>query len=351
MPPTRSTPGSGTRVSRRSRSRAGMTDFEPTPGFWGGAQITAADMARFFDRLDQNLRRATPRLRASDLLGDDHRRPSAGEFPRARATAGRSGSRAAGGPAGEARRTRAAQVIPPGGSAASHRTGVEVGARCAHRRGARGGRAAIRGDRGGREPLLASTRHREAAPAPDWTPGREPRGPGVSACLRLVGAVRDHLARRATCRRARALRSLRSPSRRRASHPRHLGAHLLEVASSSSTVSTPARLRPSLGGHLLDPAQPLDVGLGVEPGVLRRALRLDQAARLVHPQRLRVHLGELGGDRDHEDAALLVDRRSARASAYLPVSHRSSAPLGTVIEPRRRAAVDPEAAIRAGSAR
>ncbi len=36
-------------------SRARMEDFEPTPGFWGGDQITAADMARFFYRLDQNL--------------------------------------------------------------------------------------------------------------------------------------------------------------------------------------------------------------------------------------------------------------------------------------------------------
>jgi beta-lactamase class A len=35
--------------------RAGMSDFEPTPGFWGGDQITAADMARFFYRLDHNL--------------------------------------------------------------------------------------------------------------------------------------------------------------------------------------------------------------------------------------------------------------------------------------------------------
>jgi beta-lactamase family protein len=35
--------------------RAGMRDFEPTPGFWGGDKITAADMARFFYRLDANL--------------------------------------------------------------------------------------------------------------------------------------------------------------------------------------------------------------------------------------------------------------------------------------------------------
>jgi hypothetical protein len=32
-----------------------MNDFEPTPGFWGGDQITASDMARFFYRLDANL--------------------------------------------------------------------------------------------------------------------------------------------------------------------------------------------------------------------------------------------------------------------------------------------------------
>lgn len=34
---------------------AGMRDFEPTPGFWGGDEITAADMARFFYRLEGNL--------------------------------------------------------------------------------------------------------------------------------------------------------------------------------------------------------------------------------------------------------------------------------------------------------
>lgn len=40
---------------QRVARRAGMHDFEPTPGFWGGARITAADMARFFFRLDHNL--------------------------------------------------------------------------------------------------------------------------------------------------------------------------------------------------------------------------------------------------------------------------------------------------------
>jgi hypothetical protein len=35
--------------------RAGMESFEVTPGFWGGDQVTAADLARFFYRLDANL--------------------------------------------------------------------------------------------------------------------------------------------------------------------------------------------------------------------------------------------------------------------------------------------------------
>jgi Beta-lactamase enzyme family len=35
--------------------RAGMRDFEADPGFWGGAHITAADMARFYFRLQRNL--------------------------------------------------------------------------------------------------------------------------------------------------------------------------------------------------------------------------------------------------------------------------------------------------------
>jgi Beta-lactamase enzyme family len=34
---------------------AGMQNFEATPGFWGGDQVTAADLARFFFRLEANL--------------------------------------------------------------------------------------------------------------------------------------------------------------------------------------------------------------------------------------------------------------------------------------------------------
>ena len=34
---------------------AGMRSFDATPGYWGGAQVTAADLARFFYDLDRNL--------------------------------------------------------------------------------------------------------------------------------------------------------------------------------------------------------------------------------------------------------------------------------------------------------
>jgi hypothetical protein len=37
-------------------ARAGMRSFEVTPGYWGGAQVTAGDLSRFFYRLDRNLR-------------------------------------------------------------------------------------------------------------------------------------------------------------------------------------------------------------------------------------------------------------------------------------------------------
>ncbi len=60
----------------------------------------------------------------------------------------------------------------------------------------------------------------------------------------------------------------------------------------SSSVEHPldaSEVEAELGGHLLDAAQPLDVLLRVQARALGRALGLDQAARLVHAQRLRVH--------------------------------------------------------------
>ena len=70
------------------------------------------------------------------------------------------------------------------------------------------------------------------------------------------------------------------------------------------------QVEPELGRHRLDAAQTLDVGLRVQPRALGRALGLDQAAGLVHAQGLGVHLGQLGGDGDHEHAAVVVDHRA-----------------------------------------
>ena len=47
--------------------RAGMRDFGVTPGFWGGDQVTATDLARFFYRLEANLP-ASHRAYAKRLL-------------------------------------------------------------------------------------------------------------------------------------------------------------------------------------------------------------------------------------------------------------------------------------------
>jgi len=48
---------------------AGMRDFAADPGFWGGAHITAADMARFYFRLERNLG-ARYRAYGMRLLGE-----------------------------------------------------------------------------------------------------------------------------------------------------------------------------------------------------------------------------------------------------------------------------------------
>ena len=90
----------------------------------------------------------------------------------------------------------------------------------------------------------------------------------------------------------------------RCAHPRRA------PASSSKHALDAREVHAQLGGHLLDAAQALDVVLRVQPRALGRALGRDQPARLVHAQRLRVHLGQLGGDGDHEDAAVVGDRRS-----------------------------------------
>jgi drug/metabolite transporter (DMT)-like permease len=83
--------------------------------------------------------------------------------------------------------------------------------------------------------------------------------------------------------------------------------HPLELGFELEHALDAREVHPVGGGESLDAAQPLDVRVRVQARALRRALGLDQAARLVHAQRLGVHVGELGRDGDHEDTALAVD--------------------------------------------
>ena len=89
----------------------------------------------------------------------------------------------------------------------------------------------------------------------------------------------------------------------------------------------PGQVHPQLGGHLLDAPQPLHVLMRVQAGPLGRALGLDQAARLVHPERLRMHVRELRRDRDHEHAPVGGDIDPPGRDPGSPGGHQRSAPF------------------------
>ena len=85
------------------------------------------------------------------------------------------------------------------------------------------------------------------------------------------------------------------------------GVHVVDLGLEVEHALDAGEVEAEVGRHLLDAPQPLDVLLGVQARALGRALGLDQPARLVRAQRLRVHVRELGGDRDHEHAAVGLD--------------------------------------------
>src|SRR5687767_2316576 len=91
-------------------------------------------------------------------------------------------------------------------------------------------------------------------------------------------------------------------------HPLHPALHLLELALELEHPLDAGQVHAELGGERLDPAQALDILLRVEPRSLWRAVRLDQAARLVDSKRLRMHAGELRGHGDHVDRPLSLGR-------------------------------------------
>src|SRR5215211_8426728 len=135
---------------------------------------------------------------------------------------------------------------------------------------------------------------------------------GRGDALGLVGAVRDDLRALGAAHALDFVRHALLELGGALAHPPELGAGAPKLALQLQHGFDAREVEPLLGGHALDPAQPVDVLLRVEPGVLRRALRRDQAARLVHPQRLGMHLRELGRDRDHEDAAAAIEARRGR---------------------------------------
>src|SRR5947209_1482954 len=83
-----------------------------------------------------------------------------------------------------------------------------------------------------------------------------------------------------------------------------LAVHHLELLLELEHALYAGQIHPQLSGHLLNPPQPIDVLVRVEPGALGRAFWLDQAASLVHPQRLGMHFRKLGSHRDHEHTTL-----------------------------------------------
>src|SRR4051794_37015053 len=99
----------------------------------------------------------------------------------------------------------------------------------------------------------------------------------------------------------------------------------LELLLEAQHVLDAGEVEAELVGHLLDAPQALDVLVRVQPRALGRALGLDQPALLVHAQRLGVHLGQLGGDGDHEDPAVAADRHGRARRA----PHENSLALGS----------------------
>ena len=68
-------------------------------------------------------------------------------------------------------------------------------------------------------------------------------------------------------------------------------------------------------GEPLDQPQPGDVPRRVAPAALRRPPRRDQPHPVVGAQGLRMHPGQLGGHRDHEDRRVMVDALRQLAAA------------------------------------
>ena len=112
-------------------------------------------------------------------------------------------------------------------------------------------------------------------------------------------------------------------------------------SSSSSSTRFDAGEVQAVGGELGDAPQPVDVALAVAAVAADRAGRVEQALALVDAQRLRMHAGELGGDRDHVDASCsrfsshLTPPDGHAATRRVAFASSSIALRSLALEPRR----------------
>src|SRR3954453_34748 len=122
--------------------------------------------------------------------------------------------------------------------------------------------------------------------------------------------------------------------------PHDLSVRLAQLVLEPQHELDAGEVEAELGGEPLDDPQAHDVGIGVEPRPARCPVRPHETLRLVHPQRLRMHADELGGDRDHvnrparglhQPTAFCSSSRSSRSFLFTR--------FGTWI--RRRASTSP----------
>ena len=82
-------------------------------------------------------------------------------------------------------------------------------------------------------------------------------------------------------------------------HPLEPAAHALQLVLHREHALDAGEVQSELRRQSLDQPQPLDIPVGVQARVARRALRANEAPLLIDAQRLRMHADELGRDADH----------------------------------------------------
>ena len=136
--------------------------------------------------------------------------------------------------------------------------------------------------------------------------------------------------------------------------------HVLQLQDALGT----GQVQAELARQHRDPAQAVEVGVGVAAGAAGRPPRAHQPARLVDAQRLRMQAGQLGGDRDRVagrpscrallEQPLAADRRGWRTGSPASFSSASrsclESLLGTAMRTRASRSPAPAAVQRRGAA-